>query len=130
MSFLARSSLRGATRRSAARARSFATEPIPAKKEWILQQEAVQHHAQETTHLWRKISFYVCMPGIATCMAWVYNAEAEHADHLEHLKHENDGHLPEGPAYPFLNKRDKPFPWGMNSLFYNPHAQRNMEDAA
>jgi cytochrome c oxidase subunit 6a len=54
-------------------------------------------------------------------MAWVYKVESEHAEHLDHLKHENDGHLPDVPAYPYLNKREKPFPWGMNSLFYNPH---------
>ena len=46
MSFLARSSLRSAVKRSAARARSFTTEPVPAKKEWILDQEAKEHHAQ------------------------------------------------------------------------------------
>lgn len=130
MSFLARSSFRTAVKRSATRFRSFTTEPVPATKEWMLEQEAQVHHAEETTHLWRKISFYVCAPAIATCMAWVYKAEAEHAEHLEHLKHENDGHLPEVPAYPYLNKREKPFPWGMNSLFFNPHGQKNMEEAA
>lgn len=52
--------------------------------------------------------------------AWVKKAEDAHHEHVEHIKHENDGHLPEPPAYPYLNKRDKPFPWGMNSLFFNP----------
>ncbi|KAF8736015.1 hypothetical protein AX14_001020 [Amanita brunnescens Koide BX004] len=130
MSFLAGSSLRSAVKRSAARVRSFTSEPIPAKKEWILEQEAKEHHASDASDLWRKISFYVCAPAIATCTAWVYNAEAEHAEHLEHLKHDNDGHLPEVPAYPYLNKRAKPFPWGMNSLFYNAEGQKNMEEAA
>jgi cytochrome c oxidase subunit 6a len=51
--------------------------------------------------------------------AWVYNAEKEHHDHLEHLRHDNDGQLPEGPAYPYLNVRAKPYPWGPNSLFFN-----------
>ena len=45
MSFLAGSSLRSAVKRSAARVRSFTSEPIPAKKEWILEQEAKEHHA-------------------------------------------------------------------------------------
>lgn len=68
----------------------------------------------------RLTSWTTCnLPLVATCIAWVYNTEAEHAEHLEHLKHENDGHLPEVPAYPYLNKRAKPYPWGMNSLFYN-----------
>ena len=58
-------------------------------------------------------------PAIAT-IAWVNNVEAEHAAHIEHEKHENGGELPAIPAYEYMNKRQKPFPWGMNSLFYNP----------
>ncbi|KAF8632581.1 hypothetical protein AX15_001789 [Amanita polypyramis BW_CC] len=130
MSFLARSPLRSAMRRNTARIRSYTSEPIPARKEWLMELEASEHHAHETAHLWRKISLYVCVPAIATCAAWVYNAEAEHSAHLEHLKEEHGGHLPEAPQYPYLNKRVKPYPWGANSLFFNPHSQRNMEEEA
>jgi len=59
--------------------------------------------------------------------AWVYNAEKEHHDHLEHMKHENNGQLPEVPAYPYLNVRAKPFPWGNNSLFFNGKVQKDMD---
>jgi Cytochrome c oxidase subunit VIa len=58
---------------------------------------------------------------VAVCVAWVYNAEVEHKAHLDHIKAENGGVLPELPGYDYLNKRAKPFPWGMNSLFFNPH---------
>ena len=58
---------------------------------------------------------------VAVCVAWVYNTEAEHAAHIEHIKEENGGELPETPAFDFLNRRSKPFPWGPNSLFFNPH---------
>ena len=58
---------------------------------------------------------------VAVCVAWVYNTETEHAAHIEHIKEENGGELPETPAYDFINRRSKPFPWGPNSLFYNPH---------
>ncbi|KAF8585579.1 mitochondrial cytochrome c oxidase subunit VIa, partial [Ramaria rubella] len=75
----------------------------------------------ETTDLWRKISLYVCAPATLVCVAWVRNVEAEHTNHLEHIKEENGGELPETPQYDYLHKRAKPFPWGMNSLFYNPH---------
>lgn len=51
------------------------------------------------------------------------NVEAEHAEHQEHLKKENGGHLPEVPAFDYLNKRLKPYPWGPNSLFFNPHVR-------
>ena len=54
------------------------------------------------------------------------NVEAEHAAHIEHEKHENGGELPEIPAYEYMNKRQKPFPWGMNSLFYNPKVRRHI----
>jgi cytochrome c oxidase subunit 6a len=53
-------------------------------------------------------------------VAYVYNLESEHAAHLEHLKHENGGELPEKPHYPYLHRTAKPFPWGPNSLFWNP----------
>lgn len=60
---------------------------------------------------------------VAVCVAWVYNAEAEHAAHIEHIKEENGGELPETPAYDYLNRRSKPFPWGPNTLFFNPHVR-------
>ena len=40
---------------------------------------------------------------------------------LESSQEEHGGELPPVPEYPYLNKRGKPFPWGMNSLFFNPH---------
>ena len=38
---------------------------------------------------------------------------------MAHARHENGGELPEVPAYDYLNRRVKPFPWGPNSLFWN-----------
>ena len=67
-----------------------------------------------------KATFSILCP-VAVCCAWVYNAELEHKHHLDHLRAENDGHLPEVPGYEYMNRRNKPFPWGMNSLFFNPH---------
>lgn len=51
--------------------------------------------------------------------AWVYRVESEHAEHEAHIRAEHDGELPPPPAYDYLNKRAKPFPWGPNSLFFN-----------
>lgn len=53
------------------------------------------------------------------------NVEAEHAEHVEHIKAEHDGHLPDIPQYEYMNRRLKPYPWGMNSLFFNPHVSRS-----
>ncbi len=57
---------------------------------------------------------------VIVCGAYVYNLEVKHNEHLDHLRAENDGKLPEPPAYEYLNRRVKPFPWGANSLFFNP----------
>ena len=35
----------------------------------------------ETTDLWKKISFFVCIPGIAVCALWTYKAEMAHKAH-------------------------------------------------
>ncbi|KAH9487039.1 Cytochrome c oxidase subunit 13, mitochondrial [Psilocybe cubensis] len=115
-----------------ARPRTFATADKSvannAFEKYLQEDKALTHHAQETTDLWRKISFYVCIPAIAVCVAWVYNAEVEHAAHIEHLKHENGGELPETPLYDYLNRRSKPFPWGNNSLFFNPKVNKDMSE--
>ena len=72
-----------------------------------------------------------CISDLAfAIIAWVRNVEAEHAEHQEHIKEENGGQLPEVPAYEYMNKRLKAFPWGPNSLFFNPHVctQYGMRD--
>jgi len=94
--------------------------------DYFAKRDAIRHHAAESTQLWRKISFYVCIPATLVCAAWVRNVEAEHAEHVDHLRAENDGHLPEIPQYEYMNRRVKPYPWGMNSLFYNPHVNKDL----
>jgi len=56
-------------------------------------------------------------------MAWVYNVEAEHHAHEEHEKEMHGGKLPDPPAFEYLNRRVKPFPWGSNALFFNPEVR-------
>ncbi|KAI6047720.1 cytochrome c oxidase subunit VIa-domain-containing protein [Pisolithus marmoratus] len=82
--------------------------------------------AKASTELWRKISYYVAFPSIIVCMAWVYNVEHEHHIHEEHEKELHGGKLPEPPAYEYLNRRVKPFPWGSNSLFFNAETNKDM----
>lgn len=60
---------------------------------------------------------------VAACAIWAYGLEKEHKAHQAHLAEENDGHFPHPPAYDYLNRRVKPFPWGVNSLFFNPHVR-------
>ncbi|TDL28698.1 mitochondrial cytochrome c oxidase subunit VIa [Rickenella mellea] len=116
-------------------ARQYATESDHVlagnpTKEWVAQREAVEHHAAETTDLWRKLSFYVAIPTTLLVTVWVRNVEEKHAEHEAHLKEENGGHLPQPPDYPYMNKRIKPFPWGMNVLFFNSETNKNMEGEA
>ncbi|KZO96238.1 hypothetical protein CALVIDRAFT_139650 [Calocera viscosa TUFC12733] len=54
---------------------------------------------------------------------WVQRVEGEHEAHKKHLEEEAGGHLPEKPRYEYLNIRKKAFPWGNNSLFFNPHVR-------
>ncbi|KAL7423635.1 Cytochrome c oxidase subunit 6A [Cryptotrichosporon argae] len=109
--------------------RGIASETSLGANEFVKTREAVKAHAKETTDLWRKISFYVCIPGIIVGCAWTWKLEAEHHEHLEHIKHEHDGELPERPAYDYLNIRNKPFPWGMQTLFFNPEVNVPAGDA-
>ncbi|KAI5123758.1 hypothetical protein M0805_000349 [Coniferiporia weirii] len=99
-------------------------------KEWLANKANVEHHASETTELWRKISFFVAVPATILALLWVRRVENEHAEHTEHIKAEHGGELPSVPEYDYLNKRAKPFPWGMNSLFFNPHTNKDMSQAA
>ncbi|KIM48302.1 hypothetical protein M413DRAFT_227588 [Hebeloma cylindrosporum] len=139
MSFALRNSVRAVARRPAsARAsrRTFATASLrtsatehPAALKLNEADKALAHHAAQASDLWRKISYYACIPGIVVCIAWVYNAEVEHHAHIEHIKEENGGVLPETPAYDYMNRRAKPFPWGVNSLFFNPDVNKDLSAA-
>ncbi|KAF9076177.1 cytochrome c oxidase, subunit VIa [Rhodocollybia butyracea] len=123
-------SFRLLARRTTPALRRFSTEtPAPVKNAYLANLEAVEHHAAETTDLWRKISWYVCIPAIAVCSAWVYNIEMEHKAHQAHEKAENDGHVVYPPDYEYLNVRRKPYPWGPNSLFFNSEVQKNLAQA-
>ncbi|KAI0931876.1 hypothetical protein AcW1_000840 [Taiwanofungus camphoratus] len=127
MSMLARRALL----RALPRTRGYAnTTGELMKTDWAEKQAALKAHAAETANLWRRVSFYVCLPAIAVTALWVRNVEAEHAAHQEHIKAEHDGKLPELPEYEYLNRRPcGPFPWGMNSLFFNPHVNKDMSQA-
>ncbi|KAF8140348.1 COX6A, subunit VIa of cytochrome c oxidase [Boletus edulis] len=121
MSLLARSS------RTAPRfVRALATN-APAGSQYFAQLNALREHAAHTTDLWRKISFYVAFPATFVTCAWVYSVESEHAAHEDPLIEENNGTLPQPPPYPYLNRRVKPFPWGSNSLFFNPRYNMDMD---
>jgi hypothetical protein len=61
---------------------------------------------------------------VAIFGTYVYNVEIEHGAHNQHLMDENGGKLPQPPRYEYLNVRRKPYPWGNNSLFYNPKVGR------
>lgn len=50
---------------------------------------------------------------VAVCGIWTYKLEKDHAAHEEHLKHENDGKLPQPPAYEYLNVRRMCFAHGI-----------------
>lgn len=86
--------------------------------------------------------FLFDLAAVAACVLWVRQVESEHIAHQHHIMEENGGKLPEPPAYEYLNRRGTylpvppcyaeltlddsvpsaggPFPWGNNTLFFNP----------
>ncbi|KAG8914167.1 Cytochrome c oxidase subunit 6A, mitochondrial [Tulasnella sp. 408] len=79
--------------------------------EWVAKRNAVQAHA-----------------ALVVAAVYTKRVEDEHHAHMEHLKHERgDEPLPE---YSYMNKRQKPFPWGMNTLFFNPEVNKDMSQAS
>ncbi|KAI0814896.1 mitochondrial cytochrome c oxidase subunit VIa [Irpex lacteus] len=121
MSMLMRRSLLRAVPRNTRGFAAAAGEGSYAEK-----QAALKAHAAETANLWRRISFFVCAPGILVTALWVNKVEKEHAAHEAHIREEHGGELPELPAYPYLNIRNRSYPWGVNSLFFNPHVQKDL----
>ncbi|GAA6036545.1 hypothetical protein JCM8097_003562 [Rhodosporidiobolus ruineniae] len=122
------SALRAAAR--AAPRRGFATAaPGEASGEaFQAQRKAIEHHAAKSAETWRKITYYVAFPAI---IIGLLNAKAiadEHEHHIEHIKEENGGELPERIRYPYFNKREKDFPWGLNTPFFNPHVNIPIEE--
>lgn len=51
---------------------------------------------------------------------YTFKIEAAHAKHHEHVLEENDGELPARSDYEYLNIKNKKYPWGQQTLFYNP----------
>lgn len=117
---LLRPALRNVLARSL-KQRNYATAGGNAVGEaFVKEREAIKKHAAGSSELWRKITYYVAFPSIVLALVNAYNLAQEHEHHLEHIKEENGGELPERIHYDYLNIRNKSFPWGNYTLFYNP----------
>ncbi|BGP00459.1 Cytochrome c oxidase subunit 6A [Rhodotorula toruloides] len=109
--------------RAAIRARRSYSTAAPGAEDtnaFIASRKAVEEHAKHSADLWRKITYYVAFPAVIVAALNAKSLASEHEAHLEHIKEENGGELPERIVYPYFNKREKDFPWGDNTLFYNP----------
>jgi cytochrome c oxidase subunit 6a len=72
---------------------------------------ATAGHGTGQWKMWKRLFFFVALPGIFTCALNTY---------LEHEKgHERPPFIP----YEYLRRRNKRFPWGdgNHTLFHNPH---------
>ncbi|CAO1637992.1 unnamed protein product [Parajaminaea phylloscopi] len=100
--------------------RRFASSGV-AKDPIFIEQEHAKEHASKTADLWRKISMYGCLPGALVFGVYAYQIEVSHHQHQQHEIAMNNGELPEEnkPKYEYQNMRKKPFPWGLQSFFFN-----------
>ncbi|PWN43751.1 mitochondrial cytochrome c oxidase subunit VIa [Ceraceosorus guamensis] len=97
--------------------------------DFIAERRHQEEHAAKSAELWRRIFYYVCIPGTIVLGIYIYGIEAEHIHHRDHEIEENGGQLPERTQYDYNNIRKKPFPWGNNSIFFNPKANVDMSEA-
>ncbi|KAF9581064.1 Cytochrome c oxidase subunit 6A, mitochondrial [Lunasporangiospora selenospora] len=100
----------------AAKGIRFSSTQSAESAAWLAERAAIKEHAGPAAETWRKISIYVCIPALIASTANAYNLFAKHQEHLEHERHE--GH--EKVKYPYMRIRSKAFPWGDETLFYNP----------
>ncbi|WFD35961.1 Cytochrome c oxidase subunit 6A [Malassezia cuniculi] len=115
---LASRSLAASRRAMSTPAGQFKVDPELAQK-FVSERQHAFEHAGKSAELWRKISIYGLLPGSVVLGVYMYKIESEHAKHHEHVLEEHGG-LPERPDYEYVNIKTKKFPWGQQSLFYNP----------
>lgn len=75
-------------------------------------QGTVPGHGSGQWKMWKRLFFFVALPGVFTCALNTY------------LEHEKQGHhRPPFIPYEYMRKRTKRFPWGdgNHTLFHNPH---------
>lgn len=72
-----------------------------------------------TTDLWRKISYYICIPAVILTTLWVYKLEKAHEEHHQAMmwvlrrgtrltcSDANGGEEPERKVYSYMNIRNK-----------------------
>ncbi|CAO1614537.1 unnamed protein product [Sympodiomycopsis kandeliae] len=102
----------------------FNSTTVNVKDARLVEHEHAKEHAAKSAELWRKISMYVCIPGSIVIGIYIYQIEAAHIQHRDHDIAHNGGELPEEgkPKYEYQQIRKKPFPWGLQSFFFNPKA--------
>ncbi|PKI84315.1 Cytochrome c oxidase subunit 6A [Malassezia vespertilionis] len=91
-----------------------------AAEEFVGVREHAAEHAAGSTQLWRRVTVYILAPLCVVFGVYMYRIESAHAAHHEHELEENGGELPERPDYEYLNMRATSFPWGRQTLFFNP----------
>ncbi|KAI8868207.1 hypothetical protein GQ42DRAFT_116111, partial [Ramicandelaber brevisporus] len=69
--------------------------------------------AGKNAELWRKLSLYVALPVVAIFGYRSYHQAKEHEEHTL-------AHPPTFPGFAYMRIRNKPFPWGNESLFDHP----------
>ncbi|MFH4980754.1 hypothetical protein AB6A40_007463 [Gnathostoma spinigerum] len=72
--------------------------------------------SQSTRDMWKKIFFLCSLPCLALVM---------YTSYVDHTHHDRKAEREKYVAYPYLNVRNKPFPWGdgNHTFFHNKETQ-------
>ena len=89
----------------------LSTGKVPFKSKYALEQAEAEEHSGRTYKYWKYVYIFFCAPILSY---FIYKEGKE----LWHEELEPREFIP----YSHMRIRNKPFPWGNNSLFHNPNA--------
>ncbi|RUS21319.1 cytochrome c oxidase, subunit VIa [Endogone sp. FLAS-F59071] len=93
--------------------RFASVQVAPGQNAFVAERAAIHEHARASSTTWRRISWFALIVVIPAASANAYNLAQKHFAHM----HEHPRHWVQ---YEYINMRTKPYPWGENTIFWNP----------
>lgn len=106
---------------------AFKKVNVQAGEAYVKKYTETVHHSEGVTNLWKKLTYFIAIPGILLTAIPVVKVELAHAEHRKHLAHLSDEEWPQ--QYDYQNIRSKAFFWGNGdeTLFWNRDINRNIQ---